>query len=144
MAEAPMVAVAMAVASLAAGPDRFCIVLPLRAHTQVRMEQQQRLAARLQDINNTIKHINALEQEHNEHALVAKTLNNTNPNRNAAMLIGNVLTQLSAQQVLDKVNDNQQRIKLALDKLNQDLVQKEQELAAFKKQHGILIKGQDV
>jgi chaperonin cofactor prefoldin len=108
------------------------------------MEQQQRLAARLQDINNTIKHINALEQEHNEHALVAKTLNNTNPNRNAAMLIGNVLTQLSAQQVLDKVNDNQQRIKLALDKLNQDLVQKEQELAAFKKQHGILIKGQDV
>jgi prefoldin subunit 2 len=58
-------------------------------------------------------------------------------------LVGGVLCERTIKEVLPSVQENEVRIAQVIDRLSEDLKKKEAALAEFKKEHGIVVRGEE-
>jgi prefoldin subunit 2 len=57
-------------------------------------------------------------------------------------LVGGVLCEQTIADILPSVAENEQRIAQVIDRLAEDLKKKEAQLADFKKEHSIVVRGE--
>lgn len=100
-------------------------------------EVVQKYRSMRQDIQQFISKIGEMELELGEHELVITTLKPTDPKRVAFRLVGGVLVESTAGEVLPKVEAQFTNLTDMLKQLREVLAKKESEAAVWKTKYGI-------
>jgi prefoldin subunit 2 len=82
--------------------------------------------------------IGELNLEKDEYKLVMDTLEKLEDERKAYQLIGGILAESKVSEVKPTVSKNFEGITVLLEKLNENLTQKDTERKAYKEKHGIM------
>ncbi|KAL1491823.1 hypothetical protein ABEB36_012360 [Hypothenemus hampei] len=87
--------------------------------------------------------LSELEVDLNEHRLVIETLKNVNEDRKCFRLIGGILTERKVKDVLPVLITNSEKLKEYIEKLNEQITKKGQELNEYREKHNIRFRGLD-
>ncbi|CEO97074.1 Prefoldin subunit 2 [Plasmodiophora brassicae] len=99
---------------------------------------------RRSEIASIFEKMQELDSDRLEHELVLKTLNKLEPERRCFRLVNNVLVERTVAEVLPAVTANSDKINELISTLGGKLKTKEDELAKFKAEHNIVVRGEDV
>ncbi|GAB6019253.1 Prefoldin subunit 2 [Chamberlinius hualienensis] len=84
-----------------------------------------------------------LEMELNEHNLVIETLKQVDGERKCYRMIGGVLVERRAKDILPALTSNQEQLGKFITTLNQQIAAKGQEINEFREKHNIRFRGQE-
>ncbi|KAJ8942236.1 hypothetical protein NQ318_003083 [Aromia moschata] len=87
--------------------------------------------------------LSEFELDLNEHKMVIETLKNVNEDRKCFRLIGGVLTERKVKDVLPTLITNQEKLKEIIEKLNEQISKKGQEINEYREKHKIRFRGLD-
>ncbi|KAJ8922015.1 hypothetical protein NQ315_008654 [Exocentrus adspersus] len=87
--------------------------------------------------------LSEFELDLNEHRMVIETLKNVNEDRKCFRLVGGVLTERKVKDVLPVLITNQERLKEFIEKLNEQIAKKGQEINEYREKHNIRFRGLD-
>ncbi|CAO1614835.1 unnamed protein product [Jaminaea pallidilutea] len=98
----------------------------------------QEYQSRRQDLQGLAQKLGELEADADEHRLVIQTLETTaktQPDRSCFRLLGGVLVEKTAKDVLPTLKQSEDGLKQVMTTLMKQYKQKEEELVAFQKEH---------
>ncbi|XP_018569434.1 prefoldin subunit 2 [Anoplophora glabripennis] len=87
--------------------------------------------------------LSEFELDLNEHRMVIETLKNVNEDRKCFRLVGGVLTERKVKDVLPVLITNQEKLKEIIEKLNEQIGKKGQEINEYREKHNIRFRGLD-
>ncbi|KAG5874052.1 hypothetical protein JTB14_034628 [Gonioctena quinquepunctata] len=87
--------------------------------------------------------LSEFELDLNEHKMVIETLKNVNEDRKCFRLIGGILTERKVKDVLPVLITNQEKLKEFIEKLQEQISKKGQELNEYREKHNIRFRGLD-
>ncbi|CAH0559216.1 unnamed protein product [Brassicogethes aeneus] len=87
--------------------------------------------------------LSEFELDLNEHKMVIETLKNVNDDRKCFRLVGGVLTERKVKDVLPVLITNQEKLAEFIEKLNEQISKKGQEINDFREKHNIRFRGMD-
>ncbi|ELU14974.1 hypothetical protein CAPTEDRAFT_167007 [Capitella teleta] len=90
-----------------------------------------------------INKISELEMERKEHDLVMETLKDVEPDRKCFRMVGGVLVERSAKEVLPALKTHYESLGKVLETLNTQMVTKGREVNEYKEKHNLRIRGED-
>ncbi|XP_066261507.1 prefoldin subunit 2 [Euwallacea similis] len=87
--------------------------------------------------------LSELEVDQNEHKMVIETLKNVNEERKCFRLIGGVLAERKVKDVLPILITNFEKLKEVIEKLNEQITKKGQEINEYREKFNIRFRGLD-
>ncbi|XP_019877044.2 prefoldin subunit 2 [Aethina tumida] len=87
--------------------------------------------------------LSEFEYDLNEHKMVIETLKNVNDDRKCFRLVGGVLTERKVKDVLPVLISNQENLAELIEKLNEQITKKGQEINEYREKHNIRFRGLD-
>merc|ERR1711976_537751 len=108
---------------------------------------QEQIIAGFQELRNQqraiVNKISELEMERKEHDLVIETLKDIEPERRCFRMVGGVLVERTAKEVLPALQNNYESIGKVLETLSSQLHSKGQEINEYKEKYNLRIRGED-
>ncbi|XP_060523592.1 prefoldin subunit 2 [Cylas formicarius] len=90
-----------------------------------------------------ISKLSEFEQDLNEHKMVIETLKNVNEDRKCYRLVGGVLTERRVKDVLPVLLTNQEKLLKFIEKMDEQLAKKGQEINEYREKFNIKFRGLD-
>ncbi|CAG9769600.1 unnamed protein product [Ceutorhynchus assimilis] len=84
-----------------------------------------------------------LELDQNEHKMVIETLKNVSQERKCFRFVGGVLTERKVKDVLPVLQSNSEKLKEIIEKLEERITNKGQEINEYREKYNIRFKGLD-